>query len=436
VIARRLKRGAAVLGPVVGAILAGVLGYAAVLDAWAAGRGSYASLATFARVLTTIEERHIDSPSGEDLIHSAIEGMVGQLDRHSLYIRSGRRGWLAQHADGQAIGVGLELRAQDGLLVVDRVVPGSPAELGGLLEGDVLLSIDDQAFAADALSAAATALEGARGAAVRLEVRSAEGPPRRVEVVRDTYIDVPVRVERDGAVAYVRIDAFSRGVADRVAEELARLHAEAPLGGLILDLRGNPGGLMDEAGRLVDLFCDSGLVLETRDRAGAVLDRYEAHPEPSDRSEPLVVIVDEMSASAAELTAGALRGLGRAQIVGAPSYGKGSVQHVFAFEDGAALKLTVGRYALPGGEEVRDGLGVAPDLRVDRPRRLRGAALRAATEAERAAPSDQGLRAAIEAMARPEDWELAPIPRVGDLRARRGADPQLEAAWRTVAAPR
>lgn len=428
-----LRRRARGLAPALMALLAAILGYSAVLSAWAAGRGSYATLATFARALTTIEDRHIDAPGGDALIHSAIQGMVAQLDPHSLYLREGRRGWLAAHAEGEVVGVGLELRAQGEQLVVDRVVPGSPAELGGVVEGAVLVGIDGRAFGAGAIEAARAALDGPRGALLRLELG---GPARTVEVVRDTFIDVPVRVEQDGPLVYVRIDAFSRGIAARVDEELSARAAQGPIGGIVLDLRGNPGGLMDEAGRLVDLFCGEGMVLETRDRAGALLDRYDAHAEPSDRAEPLVVLLDGQSASAAELSAGALRGLGRAQIVGVPSYGKGSVQHIFAFDEGSALKLTVGRYALPGGEQVQDGRGVVPDLEVPRPRRLRGPAARARAEAERAAPGDAALLAAIEAMAPPEHWEVAPIPRGGSLKERRALDPQLEAAWRIVAAPR
>ncbi|MFM2244011.1 MAG: hypothetical protein RL071_85 [Pseudomonadota bacterium] len=412
-----------------------LLGLGAVRSAFAAGRSSYGALGVFARALHTIEERHVDGPAADALLAAAIDGMVQSLDPHSAFLAPAARVAQAAATEGDVEGVGLELRRADGPLVVDRVVVGGPAEKAGVAEGAELVEIDGRAPRSRAEAQAA--LGGARGAPVRLRLRGADGATTEITVVRDTFIDVPVQAEREGGVLYLRVDRFTRGVAGRVQALVEAEAAEAPLTGVVLDLRDNPGGLMDEAGRLVDLFCGDGLVVETRDRGGAAIDRYEAKAAPDDRSEPLVVIVDGDSASAAELTAGALRGLGRATVVGEQTWGKASVQHLFAFDDGGAIKLTVARYHLPGGEQVGERVGLRPAPEVDRGRRLRGRLARIEAEARRAAPTDKALLDAILAAATEEDWERAPIPRGGSLAARRAADPQLEAAWRALSgAPR
>ncbi|MBL8617347.1 MAG: PDZ domain-containing protein [Deltaproteobacteria bacterium] len=428
-----LRRFGVWVGLIGACILSFLFGLGAVRGAYAAGRSSYGALGVFGRALSTIEERHVDGPSAEALLAAAINGMVGSLDPHSAFLPPAARAAQAAATEGELDGVGLELRRADGPLVVDRVVEGGPADKAGVSEGAVLLDIDGEAPTSRAQAQAA--LGGARGAPVRLRLRGVDGAVAEISVVRDTFIDIPVQAEREGDVLYLRVDRFTRGVAGRVQALVDAAAAERPLTGIVLDLRDNPGGLMDEAGRLVDLFCGDGLVVETRDRGGAAIDRYEARSSPDDRSEPLVVIVDGDSASAAELTAGALRGLGRATVVGEQTWGKASVQHLFAFDDGGAIKLTVARYHLPGGEQVGDRVGLRPTPEVSRGRRLRGQLARVEAEAKRAAPNDKALLGAIRAAATEDDWERAPIPRGGDLATRRQADPQLEAAWQALRGP-
>ncbi|MEC8422239.1 MAG: S41 family peptidase, partial [Myxococcota bacterium] len=213
-------------------------------------------------------------------------------------------------------------------------------------------------------------------------------------------------------------------------EAFDQLESEAPLSGAVLDLRGNAGGLLEEAVSVVDLFLGAGAILEVRGRGGRVLERHTAREEPDDRNLPLVVLVDEESASAAEIVAGALQDRERALVVGTQTYGKGSVQKLFLFEDGGGLKLTVARYHLPSGRSIADGEGLQPDRPVAAPtvRSEAADAFRAALAAADLPDSERAaLLTSFDALAetrgakRPPGSALPPAARVA-------ADPQLAAA--------
>ena len=234
--------------------------------------------------------------------------------------------------------------------------------------------------------------------------------------------------------AYVRIEHFRRNVAHEVDRRLGELESQRPLRGVIVDVRDNPGGLLEEAVAVVDLFESEGEIVSTEGRDGALVERHDATPASSDRDAKLVVLTNERSASASEIVAGALQLSHRATIVGTRTYGKGSVQQVFPMEDGSALKLTVARYALAGGSTI-EGVGVAPDREVPFV----------------SAPATTPLRKDIDALAidgAARDRLLAdvaalepmlpvpgppPVPWAGTFAERRQHDPQLEAAWAAIA---
>ena len=229
------------------------------------------------------------------------------------------------------------------------------------------------------------ALRGPRETPVALRIQRAN-QTLDVQAVRDTLLERSVQADRlPNDIAHVRLDAFRRRSGAEVAENLDRLEAEGALHGVILDLRGNPGGLLEEAVLVVDAFVSEGSILQVRGRDEAVLESHEATALETDRSLPLVVLVDQDSASASEIVAGALQDMGRATIVGTPTYGKGSVQKLFLFDDGSGMRLTIARYHLPSGRAIPDGEGLEPDVAAPSPRTYTEAAAAYREEPERSA---------------------------------------------------
>ena len=294
--------------------------------------------------------------------------MVRDLDPWSLFLSPEEWAALQSQTEGTVAGLGLELGpSPEGGLRVGDITPGGPADLAGIRPGALLLAIDGQAVAGLDRAGVEALLAGERGRPVTLQVEQGAGPQDLV-AVRDEVIERAVRASlpRPG-LALIRIERFPRGTREQLDRALRELEAEngGPVKAIVLDLRDNPGGLLEEAVAVVDRFVGASTVLESRGRGGKVLEKQLSHDDAGDLRQPLVVLVDEKSASAAEVVAGALQDLDRATLVGRPTYGKGTVQQVFEFEDGAALKLTVGRYHLPSGRAIQDHEGLQPDVLVE-----------------------------------------------------------------------
>ena len=421
----------------VGLALAGGLGggIAVVQGARAEGRDPYAGLDTLAEALHTIEQRHVAEVPPDALLQGAVAGMADRLDRHSTYLTPERRAAFQDHAEGGDTGVGVELGLRDGRVVLATVTPAGPADLAGALPGDILVAVDDRPV--DRVAVAEIALRGTRDTPVRLQLERGDRA-LALQAVRDTVLERSVRADRlPGDIAHVHIDAFRRRSGTELREQLAGLEAGGPLSGVVLDLRGNPGGLLEEAVLVVDTFVGEGAILEVRGRGERVMESHAARPTEDDRDLPLVVLIDGGSASAAEIVAGALQDLGRARLVGTPSYGKGSVQKLFLFEDGGGLKLTVARYHLPSGRTIPDGEGLTPDTLVTLPAPLtpEAASFRASL-AESALPAGErrALLARFDALA--DRTAPAPPPGMGATPATRLADdPVLAAAHTLLSAP-
>jgi carboxyl-terminal processing protease len=411
------------------------LGLATVVSAAAKGRDPYAGLEVFARALATIQESYADETDIADLVRHSVQGLVSALDPHSVWLDPGEYGEMKNRTEGEAIGVGVVLTVaqpgEEGVLV-SRVIAASPAELAGVCAGDLLRAVDGDPVAD--LDAATAALAGERGTPVVLGVVRA-GEPLDVRAVRDRVIDPGVAVEAIGdGLAYVRVEHFRRNVAHEVDRRLGELEAVHPLRGVILDLRDDPGGLLEEAVALVDLFASEGEIVSTRGRGGELVERHDATASSGDRDAKLVVIANERSASASEIVAGALKLLHRATVVGTRTYGKGSVQQIFPLEDGSAMKLTVARYTLAGETRI-EGVGVAPDREVAFPPEMPTAELRARIDALAVDESARrGLLADVYGIEKLlPDPGPPPVPWTGSFAARRRSDPQLEAAWAAIA---
>ena len=419
----------------VGVVFAGglVAGAGTVRSAFGQARDAYAGLDVLARAMTTIERAYVEERDVLELSHAAIQGMIEDLDPHSAWLSPDDYQALQERAEGRYLGIGVELSGLGAAdVVIGTVLPRSPAALAGIEAGDVLIAIDGQAVA----ELSPEAVQALLGGPARLTLRRG-AEELAVTVVRDEILDISVRGEPvAGRLGYIQIERFSRSTATEVALALQQLRAHSPVEGLILDLRDNPGGLITEAVALVDLFVDQGTIVQTRGRDAEV--RPEVYPASATATDelslPLIVLINGGSASASELVAGALRDLGRATLVGTPSYGKGSMQNVYEFEDGSALKLTVARYYLPSGTTISPDAGLQPDVLVPltappasvdpRLAALRDEIHRQNLPAER----EQRLLELVAALPLEAASEVAVVPRRGTAAERRAVDAQLEAA--------
>jgi carboxyl-terminal processing protease len=344
---------------------------------WAAGAWStqsaiaqpmYAQLSIFAEVLGHVQNRYVEEISEETLIGAAIDGMLDELDPHSVYMDEEE--YLAMQNDtrGEYVGVGIVIREADGWVLVQEVFDGGPALAAGVEPGDTIVSVSGESAEGFGTEDVVERLRGRRGEAVDVVVRRGESTPEEISltIVRDViHVDAISESMPVPGYGVVQMRQFQEGVSDGVREAIDRLQGEhgAELEGVILDLRGNPGGLLSEAVEVSDAFLSSGDIVSTGGRS-APDSRFSASRGSTRFDGPLVVLMDEGSASASEIVAGALQDNGRAIILGTQSYGKGSVQSVIDLSAGGGLKLTISRYYTPSGRSIQ-GEGIFPDIVVE-----------------------------------------------------------------------
>jgi len=298
------------------------------------------------------------------LDRAALDGIVESLDAHSAFLDADEYRAMRVSTSGHYSGVGLEVAERDGRVVVVAPIAGSPAERAGVRAGDLLLAIDGEALAPGVLDEAIERMRGQAGSTVRLAIgRHGEPEPLQFELERSDVEVGTVRAARlpGGAHGYVRITHFNDATPRDLRRQLSGLQATGPLLGLVLDLRGNPGGVLESAVGVADDFLDAGLIVRAEGRAAG--SRFELNATAGDllRDAPLVVLVDHGSASGSEIVAGALRDHGRATLMGERTFGKGSVQTVIPLRDGQALKLTTSRYFTPSGVSIHER-GLEPDV--------------------------------------------------------------------------
>ncbi len=323
----------------------------------------YRKLEVLAEVLTAVENTYVDALTPSELVYGAARGAVNGLDPHSDFFDPNDYQQLVNATEGEYAGIGIELSERQGETDLVTVFDASPAKQAGLLVGDRLVAIDDEPVRDMSFEAVQRRLRGPVGSKVKLGVlRAGRKEPWTFTVVRGWIRVAPVASRSLGdGVEYVQVKTFSR----RVAHDLdTLLKKQAPKKGLVLDLRGNPGGLFDEAVSMCDLFLTNGPIVSAIGRGGRVLDQQSAKEGGTQPNYPLAVLIDRGSASAAEVVAGALHDRGRARLFGERSYGKGSVQSIMPLSDGSGLKLTVARYSTPSGRVI-DGQGIEPDEPAD-----------------------------------------------------------------------
>lgn len=361
-------------GLVCGVVLAGGVSVAHAADADSA----YKKLRVFSQVLTYVQSSYVDEIDPQRLIYDAINGMLGHLDPHTQFMPAEEYEKLREDTAGEfgglGIGVGAIGEGNDALIVVENVTADGPGAHAGLKVGDLIVAVDGQSVRGEPLEEGVRLMRGVPGTRVILTISRAQwSRPRDVPLVRRHVRVASVShdmFEAPGApaIGYVSISSFQERTDQELGAALSTLRRQAkakgvPLSGLILDMRDNPGGLLDEGVKVADRFLSEGLIVSTKGRNPKNAERELAHAEGTEPNYPVAVLVNAYTASASEIVAGALQDQKRAVIVGERSFGKGSVQTLYGLDDGAGLKLTVARYFTPSGKSIQ-GSGVVPDVAV------------------------------------------------------------------------
>jgi len=331
----------------------------------ALSNSTYEDLKVFTDVLGLIQKDYVEETNSKDLIYGAIKGMLETLDPHSAFMPPNMYKEMQEETKGRFEGLGIEITIKDSILTVVSPIEGTPAYKAGILAGDQIVTIDGESTKNFSLMDSVKRLRGPRGTKVTISIlREGFTKPKDFTLVREV---IPVRSVRhellEKSYGYVRISQFQEKTDDEFGKAMKEMQEESKgsLKGLILDLRNNPGGLLDQAVKISDRFIESGLIVSVEGRKEDQKMKFYAHPDGNFAQYPLVVLVNGGSASGAEIVAGAIQDQGRGIIVGTQTFGKGSVQTIIPLKDGSGLRLTTARYYTPRGRSIQ-AKGIVPDI--------------------------------------------------------------------------
>lgn len=318
------------------------------------------SLKKLRRIMSIVEENYVDELSFDEVVDKAIDGLLSNLDAHSTYLNKKKFDDLRANTDGEFGGIGITVGLKDGALSIIAPVDGTPGDKAGLKSGDVIIKVNDRSTIDMSIDDAVNLMRGAPRTKVELSiVRKGEPKPLVFGIVRDIIkIDsVKVRKIEGYDFAYVRISSFDKNITRNVVSGLRQI---SNLRGIVLDLRNNPGGVLDQAVDLSRLFIKSGVIVTQKGRAKGENIQYTAKSAPY-ANIPVTVLINGGSASASEIVAGALQDHKKAVLIGEQTFGKGSVQTVMQLDQNEGLKLTTAKYYLPSGRTIQ-AVGVTPDI--------------------------------------------------------------------------
>jgi len=325
----------------------------------------YRQLELFADVLAKVETDYVTEVDNEEMMEAAINGMLASLDPHSSYLSPNDFRDMEVTTRGEYGGLGIEVTAEDGVVRVVSPIDETPAARAGIQAGDYLTAIDDESIVGLTLNEAVQRMRGAPGTTIKVSVVREGTEPFDVSLTREIITVRAVTARMEGDIGIIRVSQFNQQTNSMLMDAIRTVRRSGNLRGVILDLRNNPGGLLDQAIDVSDAFLDGGEVVSTRGRRRDDVQRYNARRGDLMEGIPIAVLVNGGSASASEIVAGALQDRNRALIVGTTTFGKGSVQTVIPLEGGrdGALRLTTARYYTPAGRSIQ-GAGIDPDMEV------------------------------------------------------------------------
>ena len=323
---------------------------------------TYEGLKLFSEVIELVQKNYVDEVDSQELIEKAIQGMVRGLDPHSSLLKPEAFEDLSIDTKGEFTGIGIHITTRDGFVTVISPIEGTPAYKAGIQAMDKIIKVDDKPV--NELREAVNMMRGPKGTEVKVTiVREGASEPIDFKLIRDV---IPIESVRASLLkpgyGYIRITNFNSGTTEELKKELKKIESgDTPLKGLVLDLRDNGGGLLDQAIKVTDLFLDDGLILTIKGRLKRNSKKFNAQPNQAQRNYPIVALINGGSASASEIVVGALQDQQRALVLGTTSFGKGSVQTVETLRDGYGLKLTIARYYTPSGRSIQ-AKGIEPDI--------------------------------------------------------------------------
>ncbi|MFN3276552.1 MAG: S41 family peptidase [Paracoccus sp. (in: a-proteobacteria)] len=422
----------------IGGVLAGALvttQIAGPLVAQEAGRNVsvYEQLELFGNVFERIRSDYVEAPDDKALIEAAINGMLTSLDPHSGFLSADAYSEMRTQTRGSFGGLGIEVSQEEGMVKVVSPIDDTPAAEAGVQSGDLITHVNGESLLGLTLDAAVEMMRGPVGSEITITIlREGETEPFDLTMARDTIKLTVVRTRVEGNAVVLRVSTFNDETYDALQTELARAVEEAggidKVNGFVLDLRNNPGGLLNQAIAVSDAFLDAGEIVSTRGRDAAESERWNAEAGDLAEGKPMVVLINGGSASASEIVTGALQDHRRAIVVGEKSFGKGSVQTVMPVTADSGIRLTTARYYTPSGRSIQ-AMGIQPDILVAQPRRapaseegdearsassfsrseaeLRGALGNEVSDDQRELMEREAAELAATAALRDEDYQLA-----------------------------
>ena len=399
-------------------VIAGMMAFAVPAIAQNNNSETYRQLNLFGDIFERVRADYVEEVSDETLIEAAVNGMLTSLDPHSSYLSPKNFRDMQTQTRGEFGGIGIEVTMENGYVKVVSPIDDTPAFRAGLKSGDLITHLDEEPVQGLTLSEAVEKMRGKVGRDLKLTIRRAGREPFEVTVTRDIIKIRSVRSRMEGEdIAYVRITSFSEQTTTGMERALNRLKEEADgkLKGVVLDLRNNPGGLLDQSVKISDAFLNQGEIVSTRSRRADEGQRFNAKPGDITDGLPIVILVNGGSASASEIVAGALQDHRRAIVLGTRTFGKGSVQTIIPLTGHGAIRLTTARYYTPSGRSIQ-AKGIDPDIvveqsrieKIDQPQRRREENLRGRLD-NPGSGSDGNSNAAQEEETEktPEDYQLS-----------------------------
>lgn len=326
---------------------------------------TYRQLSLFGDVFERVRSNYVEEVTDQDLVEAAINGMLTSLDPHSSYLPDDNFKKMQVQTTGRFGGLGIEVTMENGFVKVVSPIDDTPAAKAGLQPEDLIVTVDDVSLVGLTLADAVEKLRGPVGSEIRIMVQRAQNEPFEVSIIRDEIKIKSVRSRLYDTIGYVRITTFSEQTTPGLMNAVDDLYAETDgnLSGIVLDLRNNPGGLLNEAIKVSDAFLEEGEIVSTRGRDDSDMQHAYARAGDISRGLPIVILINSGSASASEIVAGALKDHRRAILMGTRSFGKGSVQTVVPLPGHGAMRLTTARYFTPSGVSIQ-ARGIEPDIEV------------------------------------------------------------------------